>query len=166
MCMLAVQSLGTSDTHRDSSQGLPKNTICWEAEKKERETPDPQGPIDDAELSEALPIHKPWPEWVKAGGKGPGQSKEGLNHMHSLDDLGPPHPVWSSLFDLDGYFSATGVLLQSHRRRIKTEQNSPALKTRATSQKTKWSIRQWCNLSSSLFFPLPEFYNTGLIGRD
>lgn len=55
MCMLAVQSLGTSDTHRDSSQGLPKNTICWEAEKKERETPDPQGPIDDAKLSEALP---------------------------------------------------------------------------------------------------------------
>lgn len=79
----------------------------WE----KRETPDPQGPMDNAELSEALPIQKAWPEWVKAGGRGPGQFKEGLSHKHSLDDLGlpiqpdPPYLTLTATSVLLGFFS-------------------------------------------------------------
>lgn len=105
--------------------------------------------------------------WMSQGRRQRPWAIQGRPQPHALPGWPrPSHPAWPSLFDLDGYFSAAGVLLQSYRRRIKTEWNSPALKTRATSQKTKWSICQRCNLSSSTFFPFPEFYNLGLIGRD
>lgn len=91
--------------------------------------------------------------------KAPGNPRKPRATRPPFTTLALPAQPWPSQPGFDNSFHAAGVPLSSLRRRIKTEQSSPALKRRAASQTTKRSILQRCNLSSSTFLPFWRFYN-------